>query len=98
MKNIYEQNIIYQLKENETLESVCNDFKVSINHIKHINNIENAEYGDYVFLDKINLKIHIVRPNQTIEDIALIYGTTPQQIKELNNISAIFLGQQLIIQ
>ncbi len=97
MKEVYEQNIIYQLKENETLESVCNEFKVSINHVKRINNIENATYGDYVFFDKINLKIHIVKPNQTIDDIAKIYGTTAENIKKQNNISAIFLGQQLII-
>ena len=98
MKEIYERNIIYQLKENETLESVCTDFKVSLNHIKHINNIDNAEWGDFIFLDSINLKIHIVKPNQTLEDIALMYGTTSEKIKQLNNVSAIFLGQQLIIQ
>ena len=97
MKEIFEQNIIYQLKENETLESVCNDFKVSLNHIKRINNIDNAEEGDFVFLDKINLKIHIVKPNQTLEDIAKLYGTTIEHIKAVNNVSAIFLGQQLII-
>ena len=97
MKESFEQNIIYQLKENENLESVCSDFKVSLNHIKRINNIENAEEGDFIFLDKINLKIHIVKPNQTLEDIAKLYGTTVQHIKNTNNISAIFLGQQLII-
>lgn len=97
MKEIYEQNIIYQLQIGETLESVCNDFKVSLNHIKRINNITSASAGDYVFLDKINLKIHIVKPNQTLEEIAKTYNTTVEHIKEQNNINAIFLGQQLII-
>ena len=97
MKPIYEQNIIYCLKENETLDSVCAMFKVNLNHIKQINNISNAEFGDYIFLDNINLKIHTVKPNQTIEDIAKLYSTTVEHIKQINNISTIFLGQQLII-
>ena len=97
MSEIYEKNIVYVLKENETLESVCRDFKVNINHIKKINNIISAQAGDYIFIDEINLKIHVVKPNQTIEEIAEIYNTTVDVIKQKNGTDKIFLGQQLII-
>ena len=97
MSEIYNKNIIYMLNENETLESVCRDFKVNINHIKKINNIVSCECGDYIFLDETELTIHIVKPNQTIEDIAKIYNTTVENIKQKNGIDRIFLGQQLII-
>ena len=97
MSEIYEKNIIYCLQEGETLESVCKDFKVNINHIKKINNIISAQAGDYIFLDEINLTIHIVKPNQTLTDIAQLYNTTEEKIKQKNGVDRIFLGQQLII-
>lgn len=97
MSEIYKKNIVYQLTEGETLESVCNDFKVSLNHIKKINQIENASEGDFIFLDYIDLKIHIVKPNQTLQDIAEIYNTTVSRLQEKNNIDKVFLGQQIII-
>ena len=97
MQEIYKTNRVYELTEGETLESVCSDFNVSLNHIKHINQINGASEGDIIFLDKIDLKIHIVKPNQTLEDIALLYNTTVESIKQKNNIDAVFLGQQIII-
>ena len=97
MSEIFKKNRIYQLQEGETLESVCKDFKVNINHIKKINNIVGAECGDYIFLDEIDLKIHIVKPNQTIYEIAQLYNTTVEEIQKKNGTDKVFLGQQLII-
>ena len=97
MIETYKQNIVYQLVEGETLESVCNDFKVSINHIKRINEIDSASEGDFIFLDFIDLKIHVVKPNQTLEDIAILYNTSVNELKQKNNIDKVFLGQQIII-
>ena len=97
MSEIYNKNIIYKLEDGESLESVCKDFKVNINHIKKINNINFCESGDYIFLDQTQLNIHIVKPNETLSDIAKIYGTTEEEIKKKNNIEKTFLGQQLII-
>ena len=97
MSEIYKKNRVYQLTQGETLESVCNDFNVSLNHIKKLNEIESASEGDFVFLDVIDLKIHIVKPNQTLKDIAVMYNTTVEQLQQKNNIDKVFLGQQIII-
>ena len=97
MNEIFKQNRVYQLLEDETLESVCADFKVSLNHIKRINEIESASEGDFIFLDIIDLIIHIVKPNQTLDDIAKIYNTTVEELQKKNNIYKVFLCQQIII-
>ena len=42
-------------------------------------------------------KIHIVRNNETLDDVAAKYDITTQKIKEYNDTSNIMLGSKLII-
>lgn len=53
--------------------------------------------GDCVFIKKNKDIIHVVKPNETLHNIAFLYGTTEDNIKTKNKITHIFIGQQLII-
>lgn len=53
--------------------------------------------GQYVIFKPKKYKIHIVRPNQTVEEIAKIYNVSTYSIFKNNNINAIFTGMQLKI-
>ena len=53
--------------------------------------------GQYVVLKQRKYIIHIVKPNQTLQEIASIYNILPESILKNNNLSNIFVGQQLKI-
>ena len=58
---------------------------------------QNLKKGHYVVVKPRNYIIHIVRPNQTIDDIAKIYNVEPESILKNNNVQTIFVGEQLKI-
>ena len=58
---------------------------------------QDYKIGDYVFFNK-NFKIkHIVKPFESIDDIAKKYKKDKNEILNKNNIKNIFVGQQLDI-
>ena len=57
----------------------------------------NLKVGDYVFVKKNKNTIHIVRPNETLDSIAMLYNTTAKNLMVKNNIKKVFIGQQLLI-
>lgn len=79
---------------------------LNINNFVNIKNIfqndcyfdeSNLQKGQYVVYKPKNYKIHIVRPNQTLEDISNIYNISTAEILKRNNIQVIFTGLQLKI-
>lgn len=53
--------------------------------------------GQYIVIKPKKYKIHVVKPNQTLSEIAAIYELPSNQILQNNNITNIFVGQQLKI-
>lgn len=57
----------------------------------------NIRKGDIVLVSNKSYTKHVVKPTETIKDIALKFNVTEEYIKELNKINKIFIGQQLLI-
>ena len=53
--------------------------------------------GDYVIIKTKSYKVHIVRPGESIEDIAKLNNISLDRLKELNIVDKIFVGQQLLV-
>ncbi len=45
---------VYIVRENDTIESICNKYNVSINDLKEYNNLDNIELGDKIVIPYIN--------------------------------------------
>lgn len=94
------EDIIYFVKENDTLISICNKFCVLKEDLIRDNDLEDnyeAYEGDILWIRKKNLAIHIVKPLETIESIAKLYNVSVKEIQEKNGITKVFLGQKIII-
>lgn len=90
------KHLIYKLELGETLESVCARYGWSFEHLCKTNKITNAVCGDRIIVDA-SVKIHIVKPRETLSSIAEKYETTVESLKEKNNCETVFLGQQLFV-
>lgn len=93
-------DIIYFVKASDTLSSIANKFCVSVISLRRDNNLNNneeVEEGDILWIRQKNAFCHIVKPVETLKDIAAQYGVTEEYIKKTNGIESIFIGQKLFI-
>lgn len=100
LKNKKTKDIIYFVKNGDTLYSVAEKFCVKVEDLAIDNDFaidEKLEEGDILWIRQRNLAIHTVKPLETIASIANKYNVSEQHIKELNDIKSLFIGQRLII-
>lgn len=45
---------VYIIRQNDTIDSICNKYNISINELKEYNNIENINIGDKLIIPYIN--------------------------------------------
>lgn len=91
------ENIIHRLKKNETLESVCAFYNVSVKDMKTINNINEIWEGMCLLIPEPNSVLYIVKPLDTIKKIAEEFNVSEEYIKEKNKILNVFIGQKIKI-
>ena len=91
-------NVMYRLDDNDTFENLSKQFQVPIEYIKLFNGPEIYK-GKVIFLPEINLQTYIVKPFDTLEKIANIFGKSADDIKQKNILTSsyIFVGQKLFI-
>lgn len=99
MIEICNQNEHYRVKKGDDLASISKQFNVGINSILRNNPSIDFYEGEVVKILKQTGIIHIVRPSETLEQIAKKYDTTEQQIIDINNLKnkRLFIGQKLKI-
>lgn len=99
IEEIKKKDIVYKVKENETLLDIAKKFNTTVDSLKLENNISEVEFGDVIIILEKNLAVHVVKPAETLLDIAKKYHTTTKHIIELNNLASanIFIGQKLVI-
>ncbi len=91
--------ILQRLTKDDNLINLAQKFNVDIcNIIRNNPNIDCYE-GEVVKIVLSKVKYHIVKPMQTLEDIAQIYNTTAQNLMLCNKLISkrIFIGQTLKI-
>lgn len=86
---------VVKIEKNTTKKELAEKYKIHISQI--ISNGEELEAGEYAILKDLDKKIHIVKPFESIEDIAKKYNVTKDYILKHNNIREIFIGERLII-
>lgn len=93
----------YTVLEGDTSSSVANKFGVSLNTILWANNLsKNSQLksGQELVVLPVSGVLHMVRPNDTLNGIALTYKAKAKEIAEFNGLesdSKVFAGDLLII-
>lgn len=54
MENNYYTYQIYIVRENDTIETICNKYNISIEELKKYNDINNINIGDKILIPKVN--------------------------------------------
>ncbi|NCB48684.1 MAG: LysM domain-containing protein [Clostridia bacterium] len=86
---------VLEIDNEKNINEIIKKWKTSKAQI--IYNNENLKKGDKIVLKNLNLKTHIVKPMETLDEIAKKYNVSKEEILEKNKISQLFIGQQLFI-
>ena len=92
-------NVLYQVKQGDSLGTIANNFDVKVNNIVRNNyNIELYD-GEIVKIMRNTNIIHIVKPMETLYSIAVKYKTNVDDLIKINGLTSkrLFIGQQLTI-
>ena len=86
----------YTIKKGDTLYSISKMFNTSINELMLLNNLSNNNLviGNKLFIPTYNNNYinYIVQKNDTLYSIAKKYKTTPESIKNINNLKSDILS------
>lgn len=97
------ENIIYTVKQGDTLWSLAQKYNTTVNKIKNVNNLSNNSLSigqSLIIPDGLdNLNVYTVTSGDTLWNIASRFGTTVAEIRKLNNLNnnLLNIGQQLKI-
>ncbi len=86
--------IIYKVNHGDTKQSIAKQLGITPTSILCK---DNPNPGDRVVINTNLSKIHIVKPGDTLDTIASYYQVDKQVLKQKNNITRLFVGQQLFI-
>ncbi len=93
----------YTVKENENLYSIAKKFNTTVANLIYINNLKNnlLSIGQKIKVPQTsnNFITYIVKPKDTIYQIASNYNITPKQLLDFNQLSSpsLTIGQELKI-
>ena len=98
--------ILYIVKRGDNLYKIANAYSVSVNSIKQLNNLttNNLSIGQQVDIPEGNTitetdyVVYKVEPGDTLYKIAALYKTTPEAIKEYNNLTSNILSINQVLQ
>ena len=99
-------NVVYTVKKGDTLYSIANSYGVSVDAIKNLNDLANNTLiiGQELYIPEgtiigeTNYVVYEVEPGDTLYSIAKKYNTTPDAIKEYNNLSSNLLTINQVLQ
>ena len=99
-------NVLYIVKPGDTLYQIANSYGVTIDSIKKLNNLTNniLSIGQELYIpegtiiEETNFVVYQVEPGDTLYSIARRYNTTPDAIKEYNNLTSNLLTINQVLQ
>ena len=99
-------NLLYTIKPGDTLYQLANSYGTTVDAIKQLNNLtnNNLSIGEQIYIpegttiSETNYVVYQVIPNDTLYSIARKYNTTPDAIKNYNNLTSNLLSIGQILQ
>ena len=89
----------YRVKNGDALDKIAQKYGVNVADITR-NNTEIPIYaGEIVRIDTSKSVLHIVKPAETIEQIAKHYNMSEEDLKSINSLTStrLYIGQELKI-
>ncbi len=89
----------YTIQSGDSLWSISNEFKISIDEIKSVNNLINDTIYVGQNLKIVSNNVYVVKSGDTLYKLAQTYNTSIDKIKKDNNLTTdnIYVGQKLMI-
>lgn len=99
MKIKLNNQFFYRVLDGETVTSICKKFNTSKANILRNNPKLDFYAGEWIKIKTENFKTHIVKPTETLLQIAEFYNIPKEQLKKDNNLTEekLFIGQTLKI-
>lgn len=97
------ESFVYVVEGGDTLSSIGNKFKISVDAIKYVNNLTDSsvlKVGQELTIPPVSGLIHEVASGDTLESIANKYDVASQAIADFNYIldtSSLSVGDELVI-
>ena len=94
------QAMLYTVCEGDSLDSIATNFGISKERIIEDNPLFSSIYpGCVLYISGLGEQRIVVRPMQTLDDIAKIYGVDKEEIKKRNGLESdkVFVGMQIYI-
>ena len=95
-----EKKFVYRVEDNDTWEIIYTKFNTSKQNILRNNNDIPLYVGELIEITVNDYITHIVKPMETLKNIAEKYKITVEELKKENDINTdkLFIGQILKIQ
>lgn len=91
-------DIIYRVERGDTLSNIASKFDVPINLIARENNISGEIYeGQRLIIGSVNGTVYTVKPSDSLEDIAIKFGISKEQILKDNDCDMLFPFMTIVI-
>ena len=89
----------YRVKADETINDLCFKFNTCKENILRNNPNIKLYAGEWVLITKNDYKTHMVKPAETVDSVAKLYGVEKENLKVENNLvgDKLFIGQILKI-
>ncbi len=95
------KTFLYVCEAGESMESLCQKFKVSRQEILELNPLFSSVYaGCMLAIPSVSRRVVTVEPLDTLYSIAEREGVSVKKIKEINNLKSekLFLGMRLVLE
>jgi LysM repeat protein len=86
---------VVEVNNERSVEEVAKLWNISTSQILSLSNT--LKRGDKIILKDLNVRLHIVKPGETLESIAKLHNMTREELLQKNKITRLFIGQQLIL-
>lgn len=92
------KTVLYTVKEGDSLAAVSEKFHTSRAAIIERNNLNGEPFeGMKLIVEETEAFGYTVRPFDTVESIAAKFGKRVEDLKKLNGVSAVFVGQRILV-
>lgn len=90
------RNLIYIVKDGDTISDICAKFLIDATELKNLNKMDDIKVNDAIILPKPYKHCYVVKPLDTFESIAQACGVDVLTIKRVLNGQKIFIGKKIL--